>query len=369
MLTIAAESLSDGFVDWLVALPITGAAIPFLLDACAAVVLGWVWVRRRRGNRWATWPLPAVIPILVLAALFAINGQFGYINTLGAVFDTADYATGPTSLITNQTGHYANGVVVPADIPGPTSGVGQLPAYVYLPPQYFDGTGAKFPVAYLLAGTPGEPIDWFRGGDAADAGAASAKSGHPMIIVSPTVGPTPVSDTECVNGAQGQWEDYLGVDVPNWVNSQARSIPGKAGQVIAGLSMGGYCAQMLALRHPDTFAASGNFSGFTVPTYDGGLPALFGNPPNLAATIASYSGNWLITNQPSSRPVANWLAVGEQDDPVIVTEQQSFASLAHSLGVEAVFSQIRGSHTFYTWGEFIQEWLPWAAAVLAAEAS
>lgn len=357
-------SISEAFDDWVSALPVSSIGVTLILDVGAVAVIAWIWLRRRRGNRWATWPYPVAVVLLFLAALSAANNEFGYINTLGALFDTADYATGPAQLISATEGRYVDGVVIPELIPGAVSGIGPQIAYVYLPPQYFDGTAQRFRVAYLLAGTPGSALDWFRGGGAADAGATSARNNQPMIIVSPTVGPDLLADTECVNGAQGRWEDYLAIDVPNWVNAQARTVVGKAGQAIAGLSMGGYCAQMLALRHPASFAASGNFSGYTVPTYDPGLPALFGDPPNLTAIVNSYSCDWLITNQPASRPVSNWLAVGAQDDPVIAAEQEQFTKLATGLGVAATYSELSGSHTFYLWGTFLSEWLPWANEVL-----
>lgn len=351
--------------NWLTALPVDTVLAIILFDLCALAVVLYALLRRRQGYRWWRWPLPAVIPFLLLAALTAVNVQLGYVHTLGSLVSSLPYEIGPTSLLTTATGNYPQGVVVEATIPSPTSNVGSFPALIFLPPQYFTETPARqFPVAYLLPGSPGQPKDWFIGGDAATIGLASADQQQPMVLVSPTVGPEILSDTECVNGPQGNWETYLAIDVVDWVTQNSRVIPGAQGQVVAGLSMGGYCAQMLALRNPTRFMAYGNFSGFTVPTYDAGLPALFGDVANLGETVASYSASWILANQPQSHSVHNWLGAGTEDEPEILAQQLAFVSLAKRLQLITQFQELTGAHTFYVWQESLTLWLPWAYAQL-----
>ena len=59
-------------------------------------------------------------------------------------------------------------------IPDRGSGFGPSTALVYLPPQYFAEPALRFPVVYLLHGSPGTPADWIRGGGADATGAALA---------------------------------------------------------------------------------------------------------------------------------------------------------------------------------------------------
>ena len=178
--------------------------------------------------------------------------------------------------------------------------------------------------------------------------------------MSPSVGPNQLADTECVNGSEGNWQTYLAVDVPNYVNSNARALTGPKNQAVAGLSMGGYCAQILSLRNPESFGFFGNFSGTTLPTYDGGLEELFGEQENLQATINSYKSDWVIANQPQSRSSIGRVITGAQDDPDLIADEQQFVAKAQALGMKVQMNQPPGAHTFYFWTTALQEWLPWA---------
>ena len=64
------------------------------------------------------------------------------------------------------------------------------------------------------------------------------------------------ADTECVDGIQGKWQTYLAKDVPDWIAGHRRMQTGAEHTAIAGYSMGGYCAQMTALRNPSVYSVS-----------------------------------------------------------------------------------------------------------------
>ncbi|HEY5049897.1 MAG TPA: hypothetical protein VII50_03285, partial [Acidothermaceae bacterium] len=64
----------------------------------------------------------------------------------------------------------ARGAVVTLNISDVGVGFDARRALVYLPPQYFSNPDERFPVVYLLHGSPGMPVDWLRGGGAATAG-------------------------------------------------------------------------------------------------------------------------------------------------------------------------------------------------------
>src|SRR5206468_544051 len=61
--------------------------------------------------------------------------------------------------------------------------------------------------------------------------------------------------------AQGRWEDYIVTEVVRYVEQNYRTVPGREGRAISGLSMGGYGAMVLGLRHPDVFASVASHSG------------------------------------------------------------------------------------------------------------
>ena len=62
-------------------------------------------------------------------------------------------------------------------------------------------------------------------------------------------------------GQKNAWEDYIVKDLIGHVDGTYRTIAKREGRAINGLSMGGYGALMLGLRHPDMFCSIGSHSG------------------------------------------------------------------------------------------------------------
>jgi len=143
---------------------------------------------------------------------------------------------------------------------------------VLLPADYAT-SGLSYKVLYLLHGHGGGADDWWKEADANGTSleAIVDKATEPLIVVMPD------------GGYDGWYSDWYGVDVdghsgtdPNaapawetfhtgelvpWIDAEYRTLGGRSGHVIAGLSMGGYGAMIYAARHADLFAAAGSFSG------------------------------------------------------------------------------------------------------------
>ena len=129
----------------------------------------------------------------------------------------------------------------------------------------------KLPVIELLSGYPGSPADWTRAGFADQTIEAFASAHHglaPVLVIPDTLG-VDVNDTECVNSHLGQADSYLSIDVPNYLRSTFHAGTGEGSLAVAGFSLGGTCALMLALRHPDIFRTFGDYAGLTSPTVGG----------------------------------------------------------------------------------------------------
>ncbi|MEU2236562.1 esterase, partial [Streptomyces vietnamensis] len=101
------------------------------------------------------------------------------------------------------------------------------PAYVYLPPEYFQARYAKrtFPAAVVLTGYPGTAENLIKGLKYPRTAYAQAKDGRmqPMILVMlrPTVAPP--RDTECVDVPGGpQTETFFSEDLPKAVSGMYR---------------------------------------------------------------------------------------------------------------------------------------------------
>src|SRR5262249_28654924 len=145
-----------------------------------------------------------------------INDHYAYLPTLGdllgAPLPGQVNASQLTRMPTDQSlriGRIAN-----IDIPSPVSQFVHRRGFVWLPPSYFAGSRSTLSVLMLLAGTPGSPSDWLRGGRAfvvANRWAANHHGDAP-IMVFPDANGHPTGDTECVDSPRGAAETYLTVD-------------------------------------------------------------------------------------------------------------------------------------------------------------
>ena len=124
---------------------------------------------------------------------------------------------------------------------------------VYLPFDY--GTSNRsYPVLYLLHGYTDDETGWVQFGESnyiADRAIASGEA-PPMIIVTPDAGVS-----WYVNSYDGKekWEDFfINEFIPN-VEKGFRIRSKKEFRAVAGLSMGGHGSLVMALKHPDMFAA------------------------------------------------------------------------------------------------------------------
>ncbi|NIZ92614.1 esterase family protein [Kineosporiaceae bacterium B12] len=221
---------------WLDSWPLAAAVC-----ALAALLLVALVVRRRR---WRLLLAPAVLAT-VLAAATVANALSAYVPT-------------PQALRFLVTGHVggSGGVVETVSIGAPALHVPASTTYVYLPPGYRPGAH-RYPVAYLLHGSPGRSTDWFAAGDAAHTLDVLIRH-HlvpPMLVVAPDTNGGGLRDTECLDDPHGgpQVETYLRSVVVPYVDAHFSTDPRPAARIIGGMSAGGFCALDQGLRHRDTY--------------------------------------------------------------------------------------------------------------------
>jgi S-formylglutathione hydrolase FrmB len=158
---------------------------------------------------------------------------------------------------------------------------------VYLPAGY-DAAGSKhWPVLYYLHGLAGDETNWVEHGKL---DRAADELGLDAIVVMPDGDNGFYTDSDakldydaCVKDGTGlliptqpklktcvrsaRYETYVTRDLIAWVDGEYRTIATRAGRGIAGLSMGGFGALKLALRHPDLFGAVASHSGIDALLY------------------------------------------------------------------------------------------------------
>ena len=137
----------------------------------------------------------------------------------------------------------------------------QLSLGIYLPPGYEKQPKKRYPVVYWLHGYSG----WKNTTGMTDWGDREAEvtinklieSGavEPMIIVMPD-GSNRFGGSFYTNSyTTGNWEDFIAHELPEYIDSNYRSIPKPESRGIAGHSMGGYGALKIAMKHPDIFSS------------------------------------------------------------------------------------------------------------------
>jgi S-formylglutathione hydrolase FrmB len=191
---------------------------------------------------------------------------------------------------------------------------------VYVPADYDAHPTTRYPVFYYLHGMGGNESDWVKAGKL-DAQADAIKL--QAIVVMPdgddsfyVDAPTPIDYDACIKDGTGllfasrshhetcvranNYETYITKDLVGWVDTTYRTIASREGRGIAGLSMGGYGALVLALRHQDEFSAAASHSGVDSILYAGPHPydaasVTLLKDPRVVAIALGDVGRWLLS--------------------------------------------------------------------------
>jgi S-formylglutathione hydrolase FrmB len=252
--------------------------------------------------------------------------------------------------------------LIKVTIPGRISGFTGRHAYVYLPPDALKPHPARLPLLELLHGTPGSPRDWAtRGGvERAVNTLAAHQSGAAPITVIPDINGAEQGDSECIRAGNADVEEYLISDVPDWVAAQYPVSTDHRRWSIAGISEGGTCAVMLALRHAQDFPVFGDLSGLARPTVgDSDAPAatikrLFGGS---RAEYNRHDPLWLLRHD-NFHGMSGWLFYGARESVVGAAVRQ-VAQLSRRAGIDTRTLVLPGGHSWPTWSAAMQRFLPW----------
>ncbi|MET7289108.1 alpha/beta hydrolase-fold protein [Streptomyces sp. NPDC005573] len=357
-------------------------AVTVVVAIALFVATVWLWPRLAR---WS-WRAVAGRVGLLLATQLAIfccagiaaNQVFGFYASWadlfgretdqGVVVDHAEGGRGgPVEVLSSSVVQGVNGSrpqtagqVQQVDIVGRRTRIA-TPAYVYLPPEYFQPQyrTRTFPAAVVLTGYPGTAQSLVTKLHYPRTAQTLARSGRtqPMILVMlrPTVAPP--RDTECVDIPHGpQTETFFAKDLPEAVLAHYRvgRRPGSWG--IVGDSTGGYCALKLAMRHPDVYAAGAGLSPYYRAPLDPTTGDLFHGDVNLRNRADLW---WLLRHEPA--PDTSLLVtssrVGEhnyKDTLAFVRQVQA----THRTRISSIILD-SGGHNFNTWRREIPATLQW----------
>jgi len=253
-----------------------------------------------------------------------------------------------------------NGKVIESLTFNSKSGV-KMNYYVYLPADYATSQ-RSYPVVYLLHGYSDNETGWIQFGEAnriADKGIAEGKI-PPSIIVMPDGKLTWYCNSY---DRKILWEEIFVNELMPFVEKEYRIRSSKEYRAIAGLSMGGYGALKLSMRHTDLFSccvalSSGTFtddeiikkSGQEFEMYFAGL---FGNKLEGEARLSdAWKANNpldLIHSVPLEKlkSVRYWIDCG--DDDFLFNGNSALHIEMRKLGLPHEYRVRNGGHQWSYW--------------------
>jgi len=229
--------------------------------------------------------------------------------------------------------------------------------YVIIMPDRYSPS-RRYPILYLLHGWGGACQDW-----TAKTDIKKHVDDVPIITVMPDAENSWYVDS--YSDSTARFESYLMNDLPKTVQEKYSVDTTK--QAIAGLSMGGYGALALGLRHPKKFKFIGSLSGLiTVPRDIDArtdLPAMktlllslekaFGDTDN--SFRAEHDPFVIYKNTPSPSLPYIYLVVGVRDGyPASIPRHHEFSDLLRAYGAEYEYHEPPGEHNWQFWDKEIQ---------------
>ena len=248
--------------------------------------------------------------------------------------------------------------------------LGSMKAYTIILPDHYSPSH-RYPVLYLLHGYSGGYRDWID-----RTGILRYVSGSSFIVVMPDAG-----NSWYVNSFENlsdQYENYMIDDLPHHIRSLLSIDTTR--QAIAGLSMGGYGALVLAFRHPGTFCFAGSLSGALSVPVD--IPEWehhawgFSIAPNLKQTFGPRPGPFwndhdlfqLFRRTPVARFPYCYIVTGEQDGFTnFLPAARALADSLRGIGARYEYHETPGSHNWKFWDSQIQPLLKRLDELFTAE--
>jgi diacylglycerol O-acyltransferase / trehalose O-mycolyltransferase len=180
-----------------------------------------------------------------------------------------------------------------------------------------------------------------------------------------------------------KWETFLTQELPAWLATNRKVAPN--GNAVAGASMGGSSALVLAIYHPRQFVYTGSMSGFLnlssgpwpglvnlAMRWDGGFnsnamwgppsdPAWAHNDPtvNVSKLVANNTRIWIYCGNGTSTPLdvgnPNTAGLGSLEGLAINSNVAFKNAYLGAGGSNGAFNFPNGTHTWGYWGQQLQE--------------
>lgn len=216
------------------------------------------------------------------------------------------------------------------------------------------------PVLYLLHGLSDNHSVWFR-----RTALERYVQDLPLIVVMPDAHRSFYVNDKRPGGLN--YEAHIAGDVVGIVDRTFHTVRDPAGRGVAGLSMGGYGAVMLALRHPEVFSLACSHSGAMQFAH---------SPSHIRPDVDEYAelfdaGEYDVFHlarraKRKGRLPALYLDCGTED-PLLAINRQYHAHL-EKLQIDHEYTEYGGAHDWDYWDLHIRQSLAFAMARLGRQA-
>ena len=202
-----------------------------------------------------------------------------------------------------------------------SAAIGSPVTVAVLTPVDYDSTTLRYPVVYLLHGgtqnhTAFPARTWF----------TRDASERRMIVVMPYLQPLLFNAR---NGQPAPIEEFLGRELPAYIDANYRTVTDRRARAIGGISMGGYGATLIGLKRPELFAAVGAISA---ALSTGRRP---GDVANLIAALTPESSPYFF------------IACGVADS--VLPASRELSAQLRGRQIRSELHEVPGGHSWKVW--------------------
>ncbi|MBK3570280.1 MULTISPECIES: esterase family protein [unclassified Streptomyces] len=378
---------------------LTSETTVYVMAAVAVVcvaLLVWLWPRLAKpGVRQVLGRLTAIgVTQVTIIAAFAcwLNSSYQFFGSWDELFGNTDTAPVGVTQAADHNGDSATGVSVKGALVQPASDeqlnrvsglptgnpavngkvesvkvIGRRtgvvdPAFVYLPPQYFQKAYARqrFPVVVALSGYPGSIFNLAQYLRVSQTAGQLQKNNQMqptiMVMIRPTIAPP--RDTECVNVPGGpQTETFLAKDLPQALKSAYRVGHDASAWGVMGYSSGGSCALQLTMRNPHVYTTAAALSPDYKVKDDPTTGNLFGSGLGRVNRVNGHDLMWRLKHLPAPQ-VSVLVAESKHGERGYPQTLAFIKAVKAPMRVVSILPE-SGSHNFPTWVREMPAALKW----------
>ena len=229
---------------------------------------------------------------------------------------------------------------------------------VYLPTGYdAKNTQQRYPVLYLLYGSPGDEKDWLNHADAEVKfnSLIEQKKITPFIVAMPDGNGNLFSDSQYLNSTDKKQlnEDFIYKNLVSFIDGNFNTLVNAKYRAIGGLSSGAFGALNIGLKHQDVFSEILSFSGYGIIDQN-----------KLSQFLIQHSQETVKNNSPElyinhlkSKSVHVWQIIGQSD--TLLNDAKKVHQELVKAGFDTVFTVKPGGHDWTFWSTSLNSGLLW----------